>query len=87
LDELKTQINQYFVHLGENQTAFHVFVDISCIDLGDDKYKGAIIYHLVMLKNDEDVVSMLFWMIQNNKLYMSVRFNCELTKLPRDWAS
>jgi len=37
LDELKTQLNKYFVHLGENHTTSHVFVQVSCADLGEDK--------------------------------------------------
>jgi len=33
LDELKTQLKKYFVHLGENHTASHVFVQVPCVDL------------------------------------------------------
>jgi len=31
---------------------------LTCIDLGDDNDKGNIVYHLEMLKDDGNVVSM-----------------------------
>jgi len=53
LDELKTQLNKYFLHLGENQTTFHVFVQVSCVDLGagkdEDMWKTFIFHRLFMM--------------------------------------
>lgn len=39
LDELKTQLNQYFVHVSENQIACHVGVQVPCIDVLDNNVK------------------------------------------------
>jgi len=57
---LKTQLNQYFVHVGENQIASHVFVQVPCINMRDDNDKGTIVYHPGMLKDDGDVVYHVF---------------------------
>jgi hypothetical protein len=56
LDELKTQLNQYFVHVDENQTTCHVVVYV-CIVMKDDCYKETNVYHHEMLKDDDDVMS------------------------------
>ena len=37
LDDLKSQLNTYFEHLGENQYTHHLFGQMPCIDLGEDK--------------------------------------------------
>ena len=37
LDELKAQLNRYFIHIGENQRTSHLVVHVSCVDLGEDK--------------------------------------------------
>ncbi|AES61994.1 hypothetical protein MTR_1g092520 [Medicago truncatula] len=37
LDNLKAQLNTYFEHLGENQYTRHLFGQMSCIDLGEDR--------------------------------------------------
>jgi len=37
LDDLKTQLNTYFEHLGENQYTCHLFGQMPCIDLGEDR--------------------------------------------------
>jgi len=37
LDEWKAQLNKYFVHIGENQRVSIVFVQVSCVNLGEDK--------------------------------------------------
>jgi len=39
LNELKTQLNKYFVYLDENQIVSHVFIQVSCVDLEVDKYE------------------------------------------------
>jgi len=36
-DELKTQLNKYFVCLGENHTTYHLIVHVPCIKLGANK--------------------------------------------------
>jgi hypothetical protein len=37
LDDLKAQLNTYFEHLGENQYTHHLFGQMPCIDLGEDR--------------------------------------------------
>ena len=37
LDDLKTQLSTYFEHLSENQYTRHLFGQMPCIDLGEDK--------------------------------------------------
>jgi len=41
LGDLKTQLNTYFEHLGENQYTRHLFGQMSCIDLGEDREEYA----------------------------------------------
>jgi len=37
LDDLKTQLNKYFVLHGEDHNISHVFVHVPCVDIGADK--------------------------------------------------
>jgi len=37
LDDLKAQLNTYFEHLGENQYTRHLFGQMPCINLGEDR--------------------------------------------------
>jgi hypothetical protein len=40
LNDLKTQVNTYFEHIGETQYTRHLFAHMPCIDhLGVDKHK------------------------------------------------
>jgi len=41
LDDLKAQVNTYFEHLGENQYTYHLFAQMPCIDLGEDRDEHA----------------------------------------------
>jgi len=41
LDDLKAQLNTYFEYLGENQYTHHLFAQMSCINLGEDKDEHA----------------------------------------------
>jgi hypothetical protein len=36
LDELKAQLNRYFIQIGENQKTSHVIVHVPCVDFGED---------------------------------------------------
>lgn len=74
LDELKTQLNQYFVHVDENQTTCHVVVYV-CIVMEDDGDKKTNVYHHEMLKDDDDVMSIFFFMVEDNNLYLWIRSN------------
>jgi len=39
LDELKVELNRYFVHIGENQRTSHVIVQVKCVNMAADKVK------------------------------------------------
>jgi len=41
LDDLKAKLNTYFEHLGENQYTRHLFAQMPCIDLREDKDEHA----------------------------------------------
>ena len=41
LDDLKAQLNTYFEYLGENQLTRHLFAQMPCIDLREDKDEHA----------------------------------------------
>jgi len=69
MDELKTQLNKYFVYLGENHITSYVFVQVPCVDLGADKDEDmwkTVYYHQV-IHDDSD---------ENNRLYLCVHSNC-----------
>ena len=81
LDNLKAQLNTYFEHLGKNQYTRHLFGQMSCIDLGEDRDEYAwktTSYMPCLIEDDSNVGFMLQNMVENNILYMYVRsiFNC-----------
>jgi len=79
LDDLKAQLNTYFEHLGENQYTRHLFGQMSCIDLGEDRDEYAwktASYMSWLIKDDSDVGFMFQNMVENNILYMYVRSIC-----------
>jgi len=57
LDELKTQHNKYFIHIGENQITSHVVVHVPCVDLGEDKENDfwKTVYFPQLFEDDSDV--------------------------------
>jgi len=57
LDELKTQLNIYFFHLGENQRTSHVFVHVTCVNLTTDKDEDGwnAVYFPKVIHDDDDV--------------------------------
>jgi len=79
LDDLKAQLNAYFVHLGENQHTLHLFTQMHCIDLGEDRDEYAwktVSYMPWLIEDDSDVGFMFRTMVENNILYMYVRSIC-----------
>jgi len=79
LDNLKAQFKTYFEYLGENQYTRHLFAQMSCMDLGEDKddhtWKMAS-YLPWLIRDDSDVDFMFRNMVENNILYMCVRSIC-----------
>ncbi|KEH22569.1 hypothetical protein MTR_7g055613 [Medicago truncatula] len=58
LDDLKTQLNTYFEHLGGNQYTRHLFGQMPCIDLGEDREEYAwktASYMPWLIRDDSDV--------------------------------
>jgi len=75
LDDLKAQLNAYFVHIGENQHTHHLFAQMPCIDLGEDKDEYALktaSYMPWLIEYDSDVGFMFPNMVENYILYMYV---------------
>jgi hypothetical protein len=80
MDELKTQLNKYFVYLDENHTTSHVFVEVPCVDFGTDKDEDMrkTVYSSRVIRDDNDVELIFRSMVENNVLYS---FKLQLTKL------
>jgi len=80
LDDLKAQVNAYFVHLGENQHTRHLFAQMPCINLGEDRDEYAwktVSYMPWLIQDDRDVGFMFRYMVENNILYMFVCTICK----------
>ena len=75
LDELKAQLNIYFIYIGENQRTYHVVVHVLCVDLGEDKEEDVwkTMYFPQLIEDDSDVDYMFRLMVQNNILLLYVR--------------
>ena len=73
IDDLKTQLNTYFEHLGENQYTRHLSALMAMIDLGEDRDEFAwktASYMPWLIKDDSDVGFMFRNMVENNVLYI-----------------
>ena len=62
LDDLKAQLNTYFEHLGENQYTHHLFGQMSCIDLREDRdeYAWKMASYMPWLIEDDSDVGLMF---------------------------
>jgi len=62
LDDLKAQLNTYFEHLDENQYTRHLFGQMSCIDLGEDReeYAWKMASYVPWLIEDDSDVGLYF---------------------------
>lgn len=67
------------VHLGENQTMSHVFVQVPYLDMkaGKDEHFFKTVYYPQVIHNVDNVASMSKPMVENNKLHLCVRSNCD----------
>ncbi|KEH38042.1 hypothetical protein MTR_2g059730 [Medicago truncatula] len=73
LDDLKAQLNTYFEHLGENQYTRHLFPQMPCIDLGEDRdeYGWKTASYMPWLIRDDSNVGFIFRnMVEDNILYI-----------------
>jgi hypothetical protein len=57
LDDLKTQLNQYFVFHGEDHSTSHVFVQVPCVDprTNKDEDMWKTIYYPRLIRDDSDL--------------------------------
>jgi len=79
IDDLKAQLNTYFQYLGENQYTRHTFAHMPCMDLGADKDEDmwkTEIYVFWLIRDDREVGFMFRDMVEDNILYLCVRFIC-----------
>jgi hypothetical protein len=78
LDDLKTQLNKYFVFHGEDHSTSHVFVHVPCVDLGADKDEDMwkTVCYSQVIHDDNDVGFTFRMMDENNMLHLCVRSNC-----------
>jgi len=74
LDELKAQLDRYFIHIGENRRTSHVVVNVPNVDLGEDKEDDfwKTVYFPQLLEDDSDVDYMFRLIVENNILHLYV---------------
>jgi len=64
----------FFIHIGSNQRTRDVIVNVSTIDLEEDKEEDfwKTVYFPQLLRDDSDVAHMFSVMVQNNVLHLYV---------------
>ena len=85
LDDLKMQLNKYFVFRGEDHSTSHVFVQQPHYDFNageEDMWKT--IYSPKLIEDDSDVGFMFRRFVENNELYLYVRSNCKCLECSRE---
>jgi len=57
LDELKAKLDDFFIHIGSNRKTCDVIVNVSGVDLGEDKEEDfwKTVYYPQLLKDNSDV--------------------------------
>jgi len=75
LDELEAKLDDFFINIGLNHRTRDVIVNVSGLDLGEDKEENfwKTVYYPQLLKDDSDVDYMFRLMVGNNTLYLFVR--------------
>jgi len=75
LDEMKTKLDDFFIHICSNHRTRDVIVNVSGLDLGEDKEEDfwKTVYYPQLLKDDSDVDFMFRVMVKNSTLYLFVR--------------
>jgi len=81
-DELKAQLIKYFVHIDQNIATSHVFVQVPCKDMREDKDEDLwkTVYYPRVIQNDGDVTSMFSSMVENNKFLSLCLFQLQVHK-------
>ena len=81
LDKLKAKLDDFFIHIGSNHRTRDVIVNVSGVDLGEDKEEGfwKTVYYPQLLKDDSDVDYMFRLMVENNIcIFLSDLLNCSI---------
>jgi len=75
LDKLKAKLDRYFIHIGANQRTSDIVVNVSGVDLGEDKEEEfwKTVYFPQLVEDDSDVAYMFSVMVENNTLHLYVR--------------
>jgi len=75
LDELKEKLDGYFIHIAANKRKTDVIVNVSGVDLGEDKEDDfwKTVYFPQLIEDDSDVAYMFSAMVENNTLHLYVR--------------
>ena len=70
----------------ENHSTSHVFVQISCYDLGADKEEDMwkTVFFPKLICDDSDIEFMFRRMFENNVLHLCVRSNCRYVECSRE---
>ena len=86
LDDLKTQLNKYFVIRDEDHSTSHVFVQVPHYDLGADKDEDMwkTVYYPKLIEDDSDIGFMFRSMVENNVLHLCVCSNCRCVECSRE---
>jgi len=74
LDELKAQLDGYFIQIGANQRTSDIVVNVSGVDLGEDKEEDfwKIVYFPQLVEDDSDISYMFSVMVENNILQLYI---------------
>jgi hypothetical protein len=74
LDELKAKLDDFFIHIGSSRRTCDVILNVSGVDLGEDKEEDfwKTVYYPQLLKDDSDVDYMFKLMVENNTLHLCV---------------
>jgi len=74
LDLLKAQLDGYFIQIGANQRTSDIVVNVSGVDLGEDKEEDfwKIVYFPQLVEDDSDIAYMFSVMVENNILQLYI---------------
>ena len=69
------KLDEFFIHIGSNHRTCDVIVNVSDVDLGEDKVEDfwKTVYYPQILKDDSDVDYMFRLMVEDNTLHLYVR--------------
>jgi len=73
LDELKTKLDDFFIHIDSNHRTCVVIVNVSGVDLGEDNEDfWKTVYFPQLVEDDNDFDYMFRVMVENNTLHLYV---------------